>query len=231
MVNLNVETESKVDVESESMKTTVWAFAVNIGVAIIKVSAGVLTGSSALLAEAAHSFADSSTEGFLLIGALHGRRNPRARYAWALTAAIVMFALGGVYACYEGLQTIFGVPVENTVPAWVGLIVLAFASVLEATSWSRAVRTLALTKGDKSWIKHLRTTTDTATKTVLEEDTADIGGNALAGLGISMHLLTGSMIWDGIASVLIGVLLTVMAYELGAHNVRLLVSNEVTAIA
>lgn len=222
MVNLGTKIESAVDAESESVRTTAWAFTVNVGVAVIKLAAGALTGSSALFAEAAHSFADSSTEAFLLIGAYHGRRRPRARYAWALIAAIVMFALGGAYACYEGLQTIFGNAVEGQVPAWVGLIVLVFASAFEATSWSRAVRTLALTKGDKGWIEHLRTTTDTSTKTVLEEDTADISGNGLAGLGISLHLLTGSMIWDGIASVTIGVLLTVMAYELGSHNVRLL---------
>jgi divalent metal cation (Fe/Co/Zn/Cd) transporter len=222
MQDLGTDTESEVSVESESIKTTAWAFGVNIGVATIKVVAGVLTGSSALLAEAVHSFADSSTEAFLLVGAFHGRRRPKARYAWALTAAIVMFALGGVYDCYEGIQTIFGTPVVSQVPAWIGLIVLAFASALESTSWSKAVRTLALTKGDKGWIEHLRTTTDTATKTILEEDTADIGGNILAGMGISMYLLTGLMVWQGIVSVMIGVLLMVMAYELGSHNVRLL---------
>lgn len=208
-----------------STRTVVLALATNMAIAAMKAAVGVLTGSASMLAEAAHSVVDSSTEVILLGGEWHARTWSKARYFWALVASINMFAIGGVYAGYEGLETIFGVAVTDSL-AWVGLLVLAISAAMEATSWLRAVRTLAAERGDTPWVTHIRTTTNTSVKAVLYEDSADLAGVALATAGIGLRLLTGSPVWDGAASVLIGLLLTVMAYELGNQNLRLLVGTE-----
>lgn len=199
----------------------VWALVMNVTVASIKVAAGVLTGSAAMLAEAAHSVVNSSSEVILLGGALHARKWSRAKYFWALIAAIDIFAVGGLYAAYEGVTAMLGEEVTDTL-TWVALIVLAVSFCLESLSLMRALRELALDRGDVPWLKHIRTTTNTSVKTIVYEDSADLLGCVLAALGIGLHLLTGSVVWDGLASLLIGLLLAAMAYELGAQNLKLL---------
>lgn len=208
-------------------RTVVFALATNLTIAALKASAGVLTGSAAMLAEAAHSVVDSSTEVILLGGELHARRWTKARYFWALVAAVDMFLIGGVYAGYQGLVAILGADAGNGL-AWVGLLVLAVSAALESTSWLRAVRTLAAERNGQPWISHIRTTTNVAVKAVLYEDSADLAGVALAAAGIGLRLITGSVIWDGAASVLIGLLLTAMAFELGSQNLRLLLGRKPT---
>jgi divalent metal cation (Fe/Co/Zn/Cd) transporter len=201
------------------------ALATNLLIALLK--AGWLTGSASLLSEAAHSIVDSSTEVILLGGSWHAQRWNNARYFWGLVASINMFAIGGVFAIYEGYQAITE-PTKADTAIWLGLVVLTVSAGLEYTSWVRAVRTLAAQRNDLSWWKLLRTTRSTDIKAVLVEDSADLTGCALAGIGLSLRVLTGSAVWDGIASILIGCMLIGMAYELGAQNFKLLVTKEVT---
>lgn len=204
------------------------ALATNLLIALLKAGAGWLTGSASLLSEAAHSIVDSSTEVILLGGSWHAQRWNNARYFWGLVASINMFAIGGLFSIYEGYQAITE-PAKADTALWLGLAVLTVSFGLECTSWVRAVRTLATQKNDLSWWRLLRTTRSTDVKAVLVEDSADLTGCALAGLGLSLRGLTGSAVWDGIASVLIGCMLIGMAYELGAQNFKLLVTKEVTA--
>lgn len=214
--NMNATTEAP-----SSNGPVALALAMNLTVASIKVAAGLLTGSAAMLAEAAHSVVNSSSEVILLGGAWHARRWSKASYFWALVAAIDIFAVGGLYAAYEGVLAIVGEDVADTL-TWVALAVLAVSFALESTSLVNALRSLAADRGDKSWVTHIRTTSNTSVKTVVYEDSADLLGCVLAALGIVLHLLTGSVVWDGLASILIGLLLAVMAYELGSQNVKLL---------
>ncbi|MDQ2882345.1 MAG: cation diffusion facilitator family transporter [Actinomycetota bacterium] len=220
----------------ESTLTVVVALAINLSIAVMKAVAGVLTGSAAMLAEAAHSVADSTTEGLLLAALRHSerpadRRHPfgygKVRFFWALIAAVSIFVTGAMFSVYEGVRTIFGGGEEQTL-VWVAFLVLALSFVMEGISWIRAVRQIRgeMDEEGQSLIEYLHTTDDPTVKTVFFEDTAALVGLLIAFGGVSLHLLTGSALWDGLASLLIGVLLVVVAYLLGRTNMRLLIGQQ-----
>ena len=219
----------------ESTLTVVLALLANASIAVIKAVAGVLTGSAAMLAEAAHSVADTSTEG-LLLAALHhsdrpaDRRHPfgygKVRFFWSLIAAVSIFATGATFSVYEGVHAIFGAEQEQTL-AWVAFLVLGLSFVMEGVSWTRAVHQIRREKEDgQRLIEYLRVTDDPTVKTVFLEDTAALVGLLLAFAGVGLHQLTGSALWDGLASLLIGVLLSGVAYLLGRTNMRLLIGRQ-----
>ncbi|MTD57643.1 cation diffusion facilitator family transporter [Amycolatopsis pithecellobii] len=221
---------------SESTLTVVLAGAVNLAIAIMKAIAGVLTGSGALLSEAAHSVADTFTE-ILLLTALRRSGKPadfahpfgygKERYFWSLLAAVSIFASGSMFAFYEGFSTVFGERTEQTKPI-VGYVVLALAFVLESVSWLQAMRQV---RGEsraqnRSISAYLRMVDDPAPKSVFFEDSAALIGLVLAFLGLLLHQLTGSSLYDGVASILIGVLLALVAWSLGLTNLRLLIGSQ-----
>jgi cation diffusion facilitator family transporter len=219
-----------------SALTVIVALAVNMLIAAMKVVAGLLTGSAAMLAEAAHSVADSSTEGLLLAALRQSarpadRRHPfgygKVRFFWSLIAAVSIFVTGALFSVYEGVRTIFGGGEEQTL-AWVAFLVLALSFVMEGASWIRAVHQIRRERDaqSQSLIEYLRTTDDPTVKTVFYEDTAALVGLLLAFAGVGLHVLTGSALWDGLASLLIGVLLGVVAYLLGRTNMRLLIGQQ-----
>ncbi len=220
----------------ESTLTVVVALAINLSIAVMKAAAGVLTGSAAMLAEAAHSVADSTTEGLLLAALRHSerpadRRHPfgygKVRFFWALIAAVSIFVTGALFSLYEGVRVISGGGEAQTL-VWVAFLVLALSFVMEGVSWIRAVRQIRREQDaeSQSLIEYLRTTDDPTVKTVFFEDTAALIGLLLAFAGVGLHLLTGSALWDGLASLLIGVLLGGVAYLLGRTNMRLLIGQQ-----
>jgi cation diffusion facilitator family transporter len=222
--------------DGESTLTVIVALAVNVSIAVLKVVAGVLTGSAAMLAEAAHSVADSSTEGLLLAALRQSerpadRRHPfgygKVRFFWSLIAAVSIFVTGAMFSVYEGVHTIFGGGGEQTL-VWVAFLVLGLSFAMEGTSWLRAMRQIRREQQEagQDLIRYLRTTDDPTVKTVFFEDTAALIGLLLAFGGVGLHLLTGSALWDGLASLLIGVLLATVAYLLGRTNMRLLIGQQ-----
>lgn len=220
----------------ESTLTVVLALLVNLAIALTKAIAGVLTGSAAILSEAAHSVADTVTEALLLTalrraGRPADRRHPfgygKERYFWSLLAAVSLFASGAVFAFYEGLRTVFGAPEEQTRPL-VGYIVLGVAFVLESVSWTQAFRQVRSESAEhgQRFRDYLRTSDDPTVKTVFLEDSAALIGLLLALGGLGLHQLTGSSVWDGIASLAIGVLLALIAYVLARTNRGLLIGRQ-----
>jgi cation diffusion facilitator family transporter len=220
---------------SGSTLTVLIALASNVGVGILKLVAGLLTGSSAMLAEAAHSVADTTTEG-LLLTALRRSSRPadrahpfgygKERYFWALIAAVSVFVTGATFAVYEGIATMASGESEQTL-AWVAYGVLALSALIEGTSWAQAVRQV---RGESrelglSMLRYLRVSDDPTVKSVFYEDSAALMGLALAALGVGLHQLTGSGVWDGVASLLIGVLLAGVAFVLGQTNRSLLIGR------
>src|SRR5262249_37304956 len=132
---------------SESALTVLVALGANLAIAVLKLVAGLITGSAAMLAEAGHSVADTFTELFLLTALrrsakpadrLHPFGRGKERYFWSLMAAVSIFTSGALFAFYEGLSTIFGGEKESN--PLVGYIVLTLAFVLEGISWLRALR-------------------------------------------------------------------------------------------
>ncbi|WIX80887.1 cation diffusion facilitator family transporter [Amycolatopsis carbonis] len=220
----------------ESTLTVLLAGGVNLAIAILKLIAGIITGSGAMLSEAAHSFADTITE-VLLLTALKRSERPadrlhpfgygKERYFWSLLAAVSIFASGAMFALYEGFTTVFGESTDQTSPI-VGYAVLGIAFLLEGTSWLQAIRQVRkeARQERRSFFTYLRMIDDPAPKTVLFEDSAALIGLLLAFAGIGLHQLTGSSVWDGIASILIGLLLACVAYLLGRTNRGLLVGRQ-----
>ncbi|RSM45545.1 cation diffusion facilitator family transporter [Amycolatopsis balhimycina DSM 5908] len=220
----------------ESTLTVLLAGGVNLAIAIMKLIAGIISGSGAMLSEAAHSVADTITE-VLLLTALKRSARPadrvhpfgygKERYFWSLLAAVSIFASGAMFALYEGVSTVLGHG-ESQSTSMLSYIVLAVAFVLEGTSWVQAVRQVVRESKaeNRSLWTYLRLIDDPTPKTVLFEDSAALVGLLLAFGGIGLHQLTGSEVWDGAASIAIGLLLACVAYLLGRTNRGLLVGRQ-----
>lgn len=224
------------DSGGESTLTVLLAGAVNLAIAVLKLIAGLITGSGAMLSEAAHSVADTFTE-ILLLTALKRSSRPadrvhpfgygKERYFWALLAAVSIFASGSMFALYEGISTVLGHG-EAQSTSLLSYLVLAAAFLLEGTSWLRSllqVRCEAKSENRPLWT-YLRLIDDPTPKTVLFEDSAALVGLLLAFAGIGLHQLTGSEVWDGAASIAIGLLLAGVAYLLGRTNRGLLIGRQ-----
>jgi cation diffusion facilitator family transporter len=219
---------------SESTGTVVVAGLANFGIAIAKLVGGLISHSSAMLSEAAHSLADTITEVLLFIALKRGTRAPddqhpfgygRETYFWAFLAALATFSLGAGFSIWQGVTTILGGEEQGS--PLVAYIVLAVSFVLEGASWLKAVRQVrgAAQKWGTTPGQYLAKTTDTTVKAVTFEDTAALIGLVLAALGLFLEHLTGEPVWDGIAAILIGLLLLAVAISLAKANVSLLVGQ------
>jgi cation diffusion facilitator family transporter len=204
-----------------SVVTVLLALLANAAVGVLKLIAGLLSGSAALLSEAAHSAGDTSTE-LLLLTALHRSERPadpthpfgygKERFFWSLLAAVAILASGAAFSVYEGLRTIIA-GAEPSRMLWINYPVLALAFVFEAVSLRKAVRE---TRGEArqrrlSVRAVVREPHDPTVRSVLLEDSAAVIGLIVAAIGVGLHQLTGSALWDGAASLVIGGLLVMAA--------------------
>ncbi|WP_265736865.1 cation diffusion facilitator family transporter [Phaeacidiphilus oryzae] len=220
--------------ETESVGTVLLAGTMNLGIAVAKAIGGIVSGSSAMLSEAAHSVADTVTEVLLFTALKTSERPPddahplgygQALYVWAMLASVATFVGGAVFSFYDGIHTL--VQGEELGSPLVSYIVLAVSFVLEGTSLLRGVRQVRGEAAglDVPALRHLRRTPDTTVKAVVLEDTAALIGLVLAAGGLLAGQLTGSGVWDGVASICIGVLLTAVAVELGRSNASMLIGR------
>lgn len=222
----------------ESVGTVLLAGGANLAIAVAKLVGGLISGSSAMLAEAAHSLADTINQVFLLAALKRSKRPADAqhpfgygqeRYFWSLLAAVGIFVLGAGYSIFEGVRALM--ESEPLGSLTVSYVVLGLSFVIEGVSWLKALRQLRSEAGelDRGLVEHLRVTPDPTAKTVAFEDTAALIGIVLAATGITLHHLTGSGAWDGVASISIGVLLVVVAAALGQQNKRALIGEALPA--
>ncbi|TDQ00898.1 cation diffusion facilitator family transporter [Labedaea rhizosphaerae] len=220
----------------QSAFTVVLALAANAGVGLLKLGAGLLTGSGALLSEAAHSVGDVSTQLMLLTAVRRSakpadRRHPfgygKERYFWALLAACGVLVSGAIFSVYEGIRTITEGSEESSL-LWVNYLVLGLALVMEGTSLVQAVRQVRrdAAEHDESVPRRLAGTDDPAPRAVFAEDLTAVIGIGLAAAGVALHQLTGSAVWDGVASLAIGGLLTVVAFLLAQSTKTLLIGRQ-----
>jgi cation diffusion facilitator family transporter len=220
---------------SQSAITVLIAFVANLLVAIAKLVAAVLTGSASMLAEAAHSCADTGNEVFLLVAHRSSQRPPdcehplghgREAYVWSLLAALGLFLAGAAVSITHGVQELL-----NPQPAsdfLVGYVVLAFAFVLEGMSFLRARRQVkpAAARMERGLIRQVIATSDPTLRAVFAEDAAALIGLVVAAVGLAAHELTGSATPDAVGSILIGVLLGVIALILFNRNRQFLVGEQ-----
>jgi cation diffusion facilitator family transporter len=208
----------------------------NLTIAIAKLVAGMLSGSAAMLSESAHSLADTATEIFLFIALRRGDKpadeqhpfgHGKESFVWALIAALFTFVGGAGFSIYHGVTTI--VSGEHSGHFVVSYIVLGVSFVAEGMSFLRARRQVAeeAQRWDTTPQRFLRLTADTTVKAVYLEDSAALVGLILAALGVLLAQLTSSELYDGLASIAIGLLLLVVAAILARSNVSLLVGRAV----
>jgi cation diffusion facilitator family transporter len=208
------------------------ALGANLGIALTKFVAFAVTGSASMLAEGVHSVADSGNQALLLIGRSRARREETSehqfgfggeRYFYAFLVAVVVFTVGAVFSCYEGIQRIRH-PEKLTSPV-VAFAVLGVAIVLEGFSLWNAVREVGSSRGRASWLTFIRRTKNPELPTVLLEDTAALCGLALALIGVTLATLTHDDRWDAAGSVAIGVLLACVAVVLATEMKSLLIGE------
>jgi cation diffusion facilitator family transporter len=212
--------------------TVLLALAMNALIATAKLVVGAVSGSSAMLAEGAHSVADTVNEVFLLTSLRRSRRPPDSthpfgygaeRFFWSLLAAIGIFLSGAVFSMYQAI-TAFTEPGGGSHSYTWSYAVLGVAFVAEGASWVRSVIQLRREAGEaeRSFFEHLRRSRDPTVKTVFSEDAAALLGIGIAATAIGLHQATGDRAWDALGAALIAVLLTVVAFYLGRHNMALL---------
>lgn len=222
--------------ENESVGTVIIAGLANLAIAAAKLAAGLLAGSAAMLSEAAHSLADTITEVFLFVALRRGRKpadeeHPfgygKEAFVWAFIAALFTFVGGAGFSIYHGLTSILAN--EKSGDFLASYIVLAASFVAEGISFLRARRQVhnESERWDISPFRFLRLTPDTTVKAVYFEDSAALIGLVLAGVGVLLTQLTGSEVYDGAASIAIGLLLFVVAFILAKSNIELLVGRAV----
>jgi cation diffusion facilitator family transporter len=213
-------------------KTVLIALAANAAITVVKAIAGILSGSAAMLAEAAHSVADTTNQGLLLTSIHLGEREPDAehpfghgkeRFFWSFLAAVIVFLAGAVFAIGQGVLELVRGSSERNFALVYGT--LAFALVAETTSLVRAVRQTrreARERG-KGWLRFVGESTEPTSKMVLGEDSVAVLGVLVAAFGVGMHQLTGNSAWDAAAALTVGALLVYVAFTLGRNFRDLLI--------
>ncbi len=217
---------------SGGTKAIIAALLANLGIALTKFVAFLLSGSSSMLAESVHSLADSGNQVLLLIG---GKRAARAatpdhpfgygreRYVFAFLVSIILFSVGGVFSIYEGVHKIqHPEPIER---AWIPLTVLLIAIALESLSLRTALRASAPDRRGISILEFVRRAKAPELPVVVLEDIAALVGLTLALFGVGAAVLTGNGVFDGIGTVFIGLLLIVVAIILGVETKSLLIGE------
>lgn len=217
------------------LRTVLIAFAANLLVALAKSVAAALTGSASMLAEAAHSWADTGNEIFLVVAdrsssrkadAAHPLGYGREAYVWSLFAAVGLFTAGAVVSVQHGVQELF--EPEPARDFGIAYLVLAISLVFEGASFTQSlVQARRRARGfGRSTIDYALNGSDSTLRAVLAEDSAALAGLAIAFAGILLHQLTGLAAYDAIGSILIGLLLGVVAVFLINRNRRYLVGLE-----
>jgi len=210
------------------------ALLANLGIAVTKFIAFLLTRSSSMLAESVHSLADSGNQVLLLIGGRRARRaatpeHPfgygRERYLYAFLVSIVLFTLGGLFALYEAYHKWQDPhPIEGRW-WWVPLLVLFMAIGLESFSLRTAVRESNHVRGGRSWVQFVRRNKSPELPVVLLEDIGALLGLGFALIGVGLTLLTDDGRWDAVGTAMIGVLLVSIAIVLGIETKSLLLGE------
>ena len=220
----------------ESTGTVLLALSMNFVVFLCKAAGGFISGSSALMSEAAHSVGDTMNQVFLLTALKRSNRPPdeqhpfgygQERFFWSLIAAVGIFVAGAIFSFFQGYQALTSDEHETAFDFYISYITLGISLVAEGASLMKAVRQTRreAREADHRLVEYIRVSDDPTVKTVASEDTAAVIGIAFAFAGIGLHQLTGNPVFDAIASFAIGALLSYVAYALGRDNMGLLIGE------
>ena len=218
--------------KADSVRTIFYALGANLAIAAAKTGAAITTGSSAMLAEAIHSYADIGNQVLLLWGMKQAKGPPSADYPlgwgkavffWSFIVAIVLFSLGGMFSLYEGWHKL-----KHPEPlsyAWVAVGILVFGLVAEAISMRACLQEVNKVRGDRTVWRWFRESRQSELVVILGEDFAALVGLALALIAVLMTIATGNPMWDALGSMWIGVILIVVAAGIGHEIMALLIGQ------
>jgi cation diffusion facilitator family transporter len=221
-----------VSAPTASSRTLVIALVANLGIAASKFVAAAITGSSAMLTEGVHSVVDSTNQVLLMWGRHAARRPPdaihpfgygRELYFWSFVVAVLVFALGAGVSIYEGVIHI--AHPEEAVSPIIAYVVLTVAFLLEGWSTLEAYREFREAKGKLGWLEAVRQSKDPPAFIVLLENGAAMAGIVAAGIGVLLSQITGDPVFDGAASIVIGVILSLTAMLLAYESKGLLIGE------
>ncbi|VXB31131.1 Ferrous-iron efflux pump FieF [Microbacterium sp. 8M] len=216
-------------------KAILAAFLANMGIALAKLIAWLLSGSASMLAEAIHSVADSGNQLLLMLGGRKAQRRAdrehpfgygRERYVYAFVVSIILFSVGGMFAVYEGVQKLIHPHELDKTWWWLPLAVLVVSIVLESFSLRTAIKESnhVRPKG-QSWVAFIRRAKAPELPVVLLEDTGALAGLLFALLGVGLTLITHNPVFDALGTLMIGLLLVLIAIVLGIETKSLLVGE------
>jgi cation diffusion facilitator family transporter len=209
------------------------AIASNLVIAVSKFVVAFITGSSSMLSEGIHSTVDTGNELLILLGVRQSRKKPDEKhpfghgkelYFWSLIVALLLFSIGGGMSVYEGVTHIQH-PVEITDLGW-NYLVLGIAFIAESISWGVALKHTLKEKQEDEGLWHaIRNSKDPSVFTVLAEDTAALLGLAVAFIGITLGHFLHNPVIDGVASIVIGAILILVAIFLAGESKSLIVGE------
>lgn len=215
-----------------SNRTLVIALLANLGIAVSKFVAAAITGSSAMLTEGIHSVVDSTNQVLLIWGRRQSRKPPDKRhpmgygrelYFWSFVVAVLVFALGAGVSIYEGILHIQAP--EIAVSPIVAYVVLGLAFALEGWSTLEAFREFRAAKGSLGWFEAIRRSKDPPSFIVLLENGAAMAGIVVAAIGVFLTHYTHNPLYDGGASIVIGVILGLTSFLLAYESKGLLIGE------
>ena len=219
---------------SQGTKAVKAALVANLLVAVIKIISAVITNSKAMLAEGIHSIADTLNQVFLLIGLKQSEKKPddvhnfgygKSQFFWSLMVGVILFFIGGAYAMVEGYHKI--IHPEQIEYAYLIIGILFVSIVIEGKSLSVAYSEFKEMAEDSSFFEYIKETTNSSLIVILLEDSAAILGLVIAFIGTLLTMYVDP-IFDGIASFLIGVLLTFVAFTLVREIYKLIIGESMT---
>lgn len=223
---------------AESRKLVILALVANFLIALTKFAAAALSRSAAMLAEGVHSLADTGNQLFLLRGHSVAGREPDVQYPygrgkeiyfWAFMVAVFLFVGGSVISILTGIDKIRHAGEHGEEGFWVAMGVLAIAAIVEySIAFRPALAQFNQLRSGRSIARSVRESKDPSLVVVLFEDSAALIGVAIAAVGLTITRLTGDGLWDGLASVLIGVLLAVVAWVIAVEMKALLIGESAT---
>lgn len=221
--------------QADSLKSILFALGANFAIAVAKTAGAVFTGSSSMLAEAIHSYADCGNQALLIWGLKEAKSAPtadhplgfgKAIYFWSFIVALMLFSMGGLFSIYEGIHKLHDT--EPVKYAWVAVGILAFSIAAEGMSLWGCLGEIKKDRGEQSPWQWFKSSRQSELLVVLGEDMAALGGLVLAFGFILLSILTGNPMWDAVGSIAIGVLLVVVAVLVGAEVKALLVGQSAT---
>ena len=217
--------------QNSSVKSILFALLANLGIAITKTVAAVITGSGAMLAESIHSYADCGNQGLLFLGLRASKKDPtpdhplgygKAIFFWSFVVALILFSMGGLFSIYEGVHKLSSH--EGLTSPYIAIVVLSVSILLEGASLWGCLTQINKVRHESLW-KWAKNSRQSELVVVLGEDVAALLGLVFALLAVILSMVTGNPIFDAIGSIGIGVLLVLISIFLAAKIKGLLIGQ------